>query len=107
MILDLVIWSHFKDQTWAGRVEIAFPPSESNVTTPEAVNERIFDLFNVKDEEDIEFLKSIGYDLPSLSVGDVVTWGDRSWRVATVGFKDVNEEPSDLDRFLADITTIK
>lgn len=53
--------------------------------------EEIFRFFNRVEFADGERLEEIGYDLPSLSVGDIVTIdGDEQWRVAPVGFERVD-----------------
>lgn len=70
---------------WSG--EVPFSPNQDS----EALLEQIFRYFNRVDQEDCDRLESIGYTLPSLSVGDEVTLhfniiGDEVWKVANVGF---------------------
>ena len=56
------------------------------------VNEHIFRMFNRVDEEDTVYLEEIGYDLPSLSVGDVIVYGGNAFIVKTTGFTEVKEQ---------------
>lgn len=51
-----------------------------------AVNEGLFRFFNRVDDGDEERLERIDYRLPSLSVGDLLHWESKTWRVAGVGF---------------------
>lgn len=54
--------------------------------------EDIFRIFNRVDDEDCERLDEIGYHLPSLSVGDVVSYDGTYKIVAFAGFKDIAED---------------
>jgi hypothetical protein len=63
----------------------------------EAHLERIFRYFNRVDSDDTCRLEYLGYRLPSLSVGDTVTFLDgpyvgQTWRVAAMGFERVEGE---------------
>lgn len=55
------------------------------------VNEALFRYFNRVDEGDNDRLHDIGYDLPSLSVGDLLHWGGKTHRVAGIGFDQVTD----------------
>lgn len=66
---------------WTGDVEIAFPEFAAS-----SVNAHLFRYFNRVDDEDAARLEAIGYRLPSLSVGDLVHWNGKTWRVAGLGF---------------------
>lgn len=76
----IVIWSHWDDQTWEGDVDLA------GLTVAEAL-ERIFRQFNRVDDSDCARLLKLGYNLPSLSVGDIVTITDVRWRCASLGWE--------------------
>lgn len=53
--------------------------------------EDIFRLFNRVDADDALRLEELGYHLPSLSVGDVVSYGGTYKIVADQGFEDIVE----------------
>lgn len=53
--------------------------------------EDAFRYFNRVDDADCERLERIGYCLPSLSVGDIVTVDGNPHVVASVGFKPIND----------------
>lgn len=73
-----------QNSTWSG--EVALPAG----STPEEKCERVFRDFNRVTEEDCERLDRIGYDLPSLSVNDTITFVDGStYRVLPIGFERV------------------
>lgn len=55
--------------------------------------EEIFRFFNRVEYGDGERLDEIGYDLPSLSVGDYVTKNGKRYRVEPVGFVEAPREP--------------
>lgn len=84
--MTLTIWSRWAalggrhKQLWTGSV-----PADENAD-PDVVNEQIFRMFNRVDEADNERLEKWGYRLPSLSVGDVITWNGVAYEVASVGF---------------------
>lgn len=69
---------------WEG--EMSLP---GDFDDPDEANEQIFRTFNRIDEADAAFLERIGYRLPSLSVGDFVTWGGKTYGVNAVGFETV------------------
>lgn len=54
--------------------------------------EDAFRYFNRVDEADCERLERIGYKLPSLSVGDIVTVDGNHHVVASMGFAPISEE---------------
>jgi hypothetical protein len=58
---------------------------------PERMNNALFRFFNRVDEEDGDRLEAIGYRLPSLSVGDLLHWGSKTWRVAGSGFEQITD----------------
>lgn len=70
---------------WDGDV----PIQASFMDDASQVNERIFRFFNRVDENDANTLELIGYRLPSLSMGDLVTWGNKTYRVEGYGFKQI------------------
>jgi hypothetical protein len=89
----------------AGRDEITWTGETSELIWREgsvpddpaaAVNEHLFRFFNRVDERDERRLQGIGYSLPSLSVGDVIYWNRKAWRVAGEGFRFI--DPDDLAR---------
>lgn len=79
-----------REFTWEGSAEI---PEDMDTSTPEAICEAIFRLFNRVDSSDGPRLEAWGYRLPSLSSGDVIGifWseehGHALYRVESVGFK--------------------
>ena len=81
---------------WHGEIE---PADLTEVTggldgiDEAATNEALFRFFNRVDERDNDRLEAIGYRLPSLSVGDLLHWGSRSFRVAGSGFECITDNP--------------
>lgn len=102
--MHVKIWSHFRDETWEGDVNITPGRTQTKML------EHIFRYFNRVDENDGQRLERVGYNLPSLSVDDTVTVEGMTWRVAVTGFESVppkgNVPPSerivvtDIDRDL-------
>lgn len=80
--VNVQVWSHFRDESWEGEVPDELLPAD-------AVNEALFRLLNRVDEGDVARLEAWGYRLPSLSVGDTVTWEGRVFRVAAIGFDEI------------------
>jgi hypothetical protein len=75
---------------WHGEVELpeqAHPINDG--ITEQEVNEFLFRYFNRVDEEDGDRLAEIGFELPSLSVGDLIHWASTTWRVAGMGFEKI------------------
>lgn len=71
---------------WSGDI----PDECIDALGPEQVNSFLFRFFNrVEGDEDERQLELLGYDLPSLSMGDFITWGSRTFRVAAQGFEEV------------------
>lgn len=70
--------------------------------TVEQINERIFRLFNRIDPGDDARLTALGYFLPSLSVGDFVTWGypPITYAVAPIGFQTVTGNENQAARLI-------
>lgn len=62
------------------------------------INERIFRFFNRVDSLDEEKLEAVGYRLPSLSVGDIVTWGGKAFRVEGHGFSCITRNGDEAVR---------
>ena len=58
----------------------------------EEVLNRIFRALNRVDDGDHERMAAIGYLLPSLSVGDLVSFQGTTWRVDSVGFTKLTGE---------------
>lgn len=73
----------FPATSWEGSVDLDLSNG------PEAALEQVFRQFNRVTDEDVSRLTRIGYNLPSLSTGDLVTLDGRRWRVAPVGFREV------------------
>lgn len=71
---------------WRGGISV------DDKNTNAEVNEHIFRKFNRVDEEDAAYLDKIGYELPSLSVGDVIVYGGNAFIVKTTGFIEVKEQ---------------
>lgn len=81
-----------RKRIWEGEVPVEFPQSKD--CSDEL--EDIFRIFNRVDDEDVVQLAKMGYSLPSLSVGDLVTLVPkdrqqhaRMFRVEGLGFKEV------------------
>jgi peptidoglycan hydrolase-like protein with peptidoglycan-binding domain len=91
------ITSSFTGESWEGEVDI--PEGDAL--------EHIFRQFNRVTDADAERMEAQGYRLPSLSVGDQVEIGGRRYRVASMGFTEVQgmESPGyarfDPRRFVA------
>jgi hypothetical protein len=82
------IVSHWEGRTWEGDV----PPAPEGMT----VLEHVFRYFNRVDQADIDRLDELDYQLPSLSVSDVVTIDDGPrWRCAGVGWELADEPTTD------------
>lgn len=83
------IWSSFAGRTWEGEVgdDLLLPLEEKDAS----INEALFRLFNRVDPEDGARLEDWGYRLPSLSVGDRLTYGGRTFIVMPVGFHETAE----------------
>lgn len=60
-------------------------------TMDSITNAAIFRFFNRVDEADSDRLAEIGFNLPSLSVGDLISWGARTWRVSGAGFECITD----------------
>jgi len=92
--MRLTIYSHFEGKTWTGDAAIRDHENEYRVL------ERIFAAFNRVDDDDVVRLERIGYRLPSLSVGDRVTFvsgsrrDGRTYVVENVGFSEIVESES-------------
>ena len=83
--LRLAIWSHWRDQYWEGWIPAPEDPAVG------AALEHIFRFFNRVEDGDHERMLEVGYDLPSLSVGDEVElFGNGRWRVAALGWELVH-----------------
>lgn len=72
----------YPETSWTGDAPVIYLDDEQRL-------ESIFRLFNRVDRGDAERLERMGYNLPSLSVGDVVEIGDRRWEVAGMGFEEL------------------
>lgn len=64
--------------TWCGDVEPN--PHDGDM------NEALFAHFNRVTDTDGRRLADMGYNLPSLSTGDLLSWGGVTWRVDAMGF---------------------
>jgi len=75
-----------RSDEWTGTIEQAgMDASEDR----DVLLNQIFRTFNRVDIADGEFLKQIGYELPSLSSGDEITIGIQTYRVESTGFSEV------------------
>jgi hypothetical protein len=74
---------------WHGDVELpegeGLRPREE--WPDEAICEYLFRYFNRVEEEDSDRLNDADFRLPSLSVGDLIHWGKKTWRVDGSGFE--------------------
>jgi hypothetical protein len=100
--MQLTIWTHWEGASWSGEIpEPADTPailaaSRANGVY-EAALEYVFRFFNRVDEGDSERMAEVGYDLPSLSVGDVVTFADGSrWQCAPMGWELLEDDAAPL-----------
>jgi hypothetical protein len=82
--MKLGIWSHWHGGLWNGEI-----PDAPEGT--EAALEYVFRFFNRLDGADEERLRAIGYGLPSLSAGDIVTLGEDRWRCLATGWEQLPE----------------
>lgn len=73
-----------QDCFWSGELTVDETMGEGEL------NERIFRAFNRVDEKDVAYLESVGFELPSLSVGDVVIHSGSAWRVDSTGFEKLS-----------------
>lgn len=95
--MKLTIFSHFESKTWSGDAPIKMHENAY------VVLERVWRMFNRVDDADVRRLERMGYDLPSLSVGDRVTIEDAgcsfTYVVENVGYSLVGEnvESDDSD----------
>ena len=64
--------------------------------------EDVFEAFNVVTKGDVIRLQSIGYELPSLSVGDIVTLDGVDNLCCPVGWKEIG--PDEVESIKADPT---
>lgn len=62
--------------SWEGDVDVTAP-------------DQAFRFFNRVDEDDVRRLGELNYHLPSLSVGDLLTIDDKTWRCESVGWSEV------------------
>jgi hypothetical protein len=81
--LNVSIWSHWRDETWTGKIPAADTTDEMGIL------EHVFRFFNRVDEGDNSRLASIGYELPSLSVLDQATIDNRTWLCADSGWEEI------------------
>jgi hypothetical protein len=81
----------YESTTWDGEMDF-----DAEMTTDsdnvEARLEHVFRRFNRVEPGDEEYLRSVGYNLPSLSVGDVVVFDPetphaRAWKVMGAGWE--------------------
>lgn len=73
---------------WTGEVDITVTAYHK----PTMVLEQLFRLFNRVEDGDGERLERMGYKLPSLSSGDVVTMEGKHYLCASAGWKVINDE---------------
>jgi hypothetical protein len=78
--VKIISYQSDPEKTWEG--DIPLPEGRSRL-------EAIFRFFNRVDDADVGRLDSLGYFLPSLSVGDQVALDGRTYEVEGVGFTEV------------------
>lgn len=71
--------------TWSGDI----PDECVEAIGPDQVNEFLFRFFNRVEQADADQLDLLGYELPSLSMGDFIAWGGRTYRVLAQGLEEV------------------
>lgn len=81
---------------WSGEVPNSLIPPEGGWANPNQVNDNLFRFFNRVDEADCARLDALGYKLPSLSAGDFITWGEKTYKVRGIGFDTVTHNPDYL-----------
>lgn len=69
--------------------------------TDEMILDRIFRFFNRVDEGDHERMKAVGYMLPSLSVGDLISFNHVTYRVDRIGFTKLTGTAAGTDALFA------
>jgi hypothetical protein len=79
-------------ELYGGIMESEIEWGKKNTAIDRETNSAIFRMFNRVDEEDVAFLEKIGYDLPSLSVGDLIVYEGKAFKVMVNGFKTVKEQ---------------
>ena len=77
-------------------------PEDDTTLDDELINNLIFRKLNRVTDQDCEFLDKLGFDLPSLSVGDVIVRKGTAWRVDGVGFSPFDFSP--LSVLLKDVS---
>lgn len=91
--INAALFGGYPSIVWQGDIEpedlglTEPPPLEGH--PPGEVNEGLFRFFNRVQEEDVERLRDLSFELPSLSVGDLVHWSERTFRVAGTGFEQI------------------
>lgn len=86
--MRVVVESHWRGERWEGEIP---PPADA-----ERALEYVFRYFNRVDEGDGERLEALGYRLPSLGVGDLVTIDDGPrYRCASLGWERADEPTRD------------
>ena len=75
--------------SWTGTIPLSLlgVSTQDLDSNPQAVNGRLWRLFNPVEPADSQLLGSLGYRLPSLSAGDLIAWEGVTWRAATLGFE--------------------
>ncbi len=77
---------------WRGELPIQ-PYTKDETLDDELINNLIYRKLNRVTEQDCEWLDKVGYDLPSLSIGDVIVRQGTSWRVDGIGFSPFDFSP--------------
>lgn len=78
---------------WVGDVpELDEWQHELGEDETDAINSYLFRYFNRVDIGDGNRLERIGYRLPSMSVGDLLHWGSKTYRVAGSGFECIDAD---------------
>ena len=76
------------DCVWTGQVDTG----QRDKSWAQDINGFLFRYFNRVDDDDHDKLEAIGYRLPSLSVGDVLYWDCKAYRVAGIGFEHLTSD---------------
>jgi hypothetical protein len=83
-----------REITWQGLVNDVMLAGEIAKGDEDALCDRVYRLFNRVDENDGDRLERWKYFLPSLSLGDYVRIGDNTYRVDTIGFTKITNNPA-------------
>jgi len=92
IISMLAVADGLNDCFWRGDVEL-------EDGDPSFQAEQVFRLFNRVSDADVKRLAKIVYELPSLSVGDLIVFSGHAFRIETSGFKQLDLQEQLLSQF--------